>query len=399
MSGFRYVDIQAELKTLFQQHKNVTKVAEVIKQKYKIESAVDSVRRGLSTYLHLDAALAEECETVGIPVENVSNYWYKGKHYSIHAKPSEADYFSAIKDIVSELPSRTLKVEKPAGKGCEKACKVTLADMHVGMDTNPDGKGLFTYEYNGDVFRDNLKKVYEAIQKEYKTHGTFDVIFIDDLGDGLDGFNGLTTRGGHALPQNMDNVEAFKTYVYGKLDLVEMVLKARVAKKIIVRNVSQCNHAGSFGHIANTAIQMVLERLYKKSEIEYYTLEKFLESFTYGDHAFVLTHGKDPIRMKQGLPYKLDDKTIKFIEQYIEYEGIKAKYIHVEKGDLHQLGYARTKRFDYRNFMSFAPPSAYGQFNFGDGYGGFSIQVIPKHSGEISHSDYIFEFTKLKKTA
>ena len=31
-------------------------------------------------------ALASECEAVGLPVENVSNYWYKGKQYSVHVK-------------------------------------------------------------------------------------------------------------------------------------------------------------------------------------------------------------------------------------------------------------------------------------------------------------------------
>ena len=31
-------------------------------------------------------ALTTECESVGLPIENVSNYWYKGKQYSIHVK-------------------------------------------------------------------------------------------------------------------------------------------------------------------------------------------------------------------------------------------------------------------------------------------------------------------------
>jgi hypothetical protein len=41
--------------------------------------------------------------------------------------------------------------------------------------------------------------------------------------------------------------------------------------------------------------------------------------------------------------------------------------------------------------MSFAPPSAYVQNNFGDSYSGYSIQVVPKYSSEISHTDYFFD--------
>ena len=33
------------------------------------------------------------------------------------------------------------------------------------------------------------------------------------MGDNLDGFNAQTTRGGHALPQNMTDEESFDTYV------------------------------------------------------------------------------------------------------------------------------------------------------------------------------------------
>jgi hypothetical protein len=345
------------------------------------------------------SGLAEECNTIGIPVNAVTNYWYKGKYYSIHAKPDQLSYLQAIEDIISTLPKRKVRPVKGKAKKSCIAIKATLSDMHVGMEPNPEGRALFEYEYNASVFNSNLDKVYDALIKEYNRYGKFDVLVIDDLGDGLDGFNGLTTRGGHSLPQNMDNVTAFKTYVFGKLDLIERAQAAGIANKILVRNVVKCNHAGDFGYTANVAIQMILERTYAKEAVEFYILEKFMEHFEYGDHSFILTHGKDDKYMRKGLPYKLSDDAIKFINQYIDHYNIRSKYIHVEKGDLHQVGYARTKKFDYRNYMSFAPPSAYGQHNYGDGYGGFSIQVVPKFENEISHTDYFFEFKKASKAA
>jgi DNA-binding Lrp family transcriptional regulator len=355
----------------------------------------DTSRMKTDTHIGLE----EECQTVGIPLNAVSNYWYKGKHYSIHAKANELSYLQAIEDIIQDLPKRKLKVLKTPKKKNLIACKATLSDMHIGLDPNPGGRALFGYEYNAQIFCDNLNKVYNSILKEYNRYGKFDLLVLDDLGDGLDGWNGQTTRGGHVLPQNMDNVTSFKTYVFGKLDLIERLVEAGVANKIYVRNVSNCNHSGDFGYTANIAIQMILERTYHKEAVEFYILEKFMEHFEYGDHTFILTHGKDREYMKHGLPYKLDNKAIKFISDYIEHYGIRSKYVHVEKGDLHQIGYDRTKRFDYRNFMSFAPPSAWQQNNFGDSYSGYSIQVIPKHENEVSHTDYFFEFVKSVKAA
>jgi hypothetical protein len=373
----------------------VQKIIAVLRKEGKLPKFDPLSRRKQDNHSGLQA----ECETIGIPVNAVTNYWFKGKHYSIHAKPDQLSYLQAIEDIIDALPNRKVKPVKASGKKPCIAIKATLSDMHVGLEPNPNGRALFGYQYNGDIFRANLEKVYLSIIKEHSLHGKFDLLVLDDLGDGLDGFNGLTTRGGHSLPQNLDNIESFKTYVFGKLDLIERLYEAGVANKIFVRNVVDCNHAGDFGYTANIAIQMILDRTYEKSAVEFCILEKFMEHFEYGDHTFILTHGKDSKYMKSGLPLKLDNKAIKYISDYIEHYEIKSKYIHVEKGDLHQIGYDRTKRFDYRNFMSFAPPSAWSQANFGDSYSGFSIQVIPKFQNEISHTDYFFEFTKQVKAA
>jgi hypothetical protein len=123
-------------------------------------------------------------------------------------------------------------------------------------------------------------------------------------------------------------------------------------------------------------------------------LERFIEHRSWGNHTWLLCHGKDAKFQFKGLPLILNDKTINFINEYIKFYNIDGKYIHFEKGDLHQLGYQKTTNFDYRNYMSFAPPSAWQQHNFGDAYAGYSIQVIPKYSNQISHTDYFLDYRK-----
>jgi hypothetical protein len=45
-------------------------------------------------------ALTTECEAIGLPIENVSNYWYKGKQYSVHVKGDKAKTYEEIRDEI-----------------------------------------------------------------------------------------------------------------------------------------------------------------------------------------------------------------------------------------------------------------------------------------------------------
>jgi hypothetical protein len=362
------------------------------------EHSSENIRKSMSRYeKKMDhAALDVESTAMGFPLDNVSSYWLKSKHISVHVKgdTQTTDYFAEIEKIVSDYSPDTIREIPKIDIPTPKALKVTLSDMHVGLEPNPDNNSLFSYEYNAEVFKSNLDKVYNSILKEYNTNGRFDLLIILDLGDGLDGWDGLTTRGGHKLEQNMSNQEAFKTFVEGKLMLIENCIKGGIANEVLVANVCNDNHSGSFASIANMTIKMLLNRTYGDDSIKFHILERFMEHIEYGVHTYILTHGKDSKHMFKGLPLELNDKAITFINDYIDHYEIKTPYIHVEKGDLHRIGYSRTKKFDYRNYMSFAPPSTWVQHNFGSGYSGYSLDVIPKLSGEISHTDYFFDLSK-----
>lgn len=362
------------------------------------EFTPENIRKSMSRYeKKMDhAALDAESTAMGFPIDNVSSYWLKSKHISVHVKgdTQSTDYFAEIEKIVSCYNPDTIREIPKVDTPTPKAIKATLSDMHVGLEPNPNNKSLFSYEYNAEVFKSNLDKVFNSILKEYTANGRFDLLIILDLGDGLDGWDGQTTRGGHSLDQNMNNQEAFKTFVEGKLMLIENCIKAGIANEVVVLNVCNDNHSGSFASIANMTIQMLLNRTYGEDSVKFRILERFMENFEYGVHTYILTHGKDSKHMFKGLPFELNDKAITFINDYIDHYDIKTPYIHVEKGDLHRIGYSRSKKFDYRNYMSFAPASAWVQHNFGSSYSGYSIEVIPKFSGEISHTDYYFDLSK-----
>jgi len=347
--------------------------------------------------------IKKEAEDHDIDVKDIKHAWIKSEEASIFIKNPYFSENALTKEAVEEtfkmmLESyqesflvrnfRANKLETP------KALKATLSDDHIGMNPNPNGNSLFQYEYNAEIYNQGIEKVFYSILKEYNTHGTFDVIFLQRLGDAADGWNGYTTRGGHELPQNMTNAEVFQTCVDANVRLIRNIIESGIANKVVMWTVSNDNHAGDFGLIINMAVKTAINLMYSEDVAEIDILEKFIEHRTYGDHCFLMTHGKDKKEMKRGLPLVLNPLAENYLNKYIRHYNIDSKYIHVEKGDLHQIGYGRCLEFDYRNFMSFAPPSNWVQHNFGPGYSGYSIQVIPKHSNEISHTDYFIEYAK-----
>jgi len=367
--------------------------------KHKTLSALKSD----GTIMNID----EYCEHYNIPREDVKTYKLvthngSGAYYNLTSKDvsggeTDNSILEAFDNIVAKYTQGQQKTFSPQPLSEEpKALKVTISDAHLGLDPNPNGGGIFQYEYNADIYRNSIEKVYNQIIKEFNTHGVFDLLLLDDLGDREDGWNGQTTRGGHVLPQNMTNAEVFDVLVDTNVKLVESLVETKVANKIILRSVTRSNHSYDFALIVNKAIQKIVNRLYSAEIVEVDILEKFIEHRVYGNHCFIISHGKEDKHLKYGLPLKLDPKTINFINEYIDHYDIDSKYIHFEKGDLHQVGYERTKKFDYRNYMSFAPPSCWQQHNFGDSYSGFSTQVVPKFTNEISHCDYFLEYKKVK---
>lgn len=374
--------------------------------KYKIsEEQLKKVREYRLSQKH--KGLFESCNNQKVDITSVKRIWKKDKESSIlienplYVKPETINVIDAFKESIEKVLSNinvkrsVVKDFKNKGNN-KKALKATTSDDHLGLEPNPRNTGLFKYEYNAQIYRNSYDKLFESIMKEHNTHGTFELLLLDNLGDEQDGYNGFTTRGGHKLEQNMSNSEVFETCIDVKVRLIEKLVNNNVADKIILRKVANDNHSGDFGHMINIAVSKIVNLLYDKSLVEIETLTNFLEHRFYGDHCFILTHGKDKEMMFKGLPLHLNDKTINYINDYIRFYDIKSKYIHLEKGDLHQIGYNKCSTFDYRNFMSFAPPSSWVQHNFGDCYSGYSIQVIPKYSNEISHTDYFLDYKKKK---
>jgi len=349
--------------------------------------------------------IEDEAISQGLNPKDVKHGWLKTKESSLFFKnPLFSDggldelAIARVVDRLVEKHKTTFvrkSIPKPE-KESDVLLKVIVSDAHVGMNPNPDGNALFQYEYNSEIYQESMDKILTSVEKEFSTYGFFDEIHILDLGDLADGWNGYTTRGGHELPQNLTNDQVFELCVDTKVSMIRELVESNKANRIILRSICNDNHSGDFGLIINLTIKKMINLLYRDEVVEVDIIRRFIEHRIYGDHCFILTHGKDKKERKIGFPIVLNDNAIRIINDYIEHYEIRSKFIHVEKGDLHQIGYQRTKKFDYRNYMSFAPPSSWIQHNFGDSYSGYSTQVVHKETNDICHTDYFLDYKKKK---
>lgn len=284
------------------------------------------------------------------------------------------------KEIISEIGGiQTLhSIEEPLDY--KHSLIVWSSDKHIGAQISDDA--LYKYNYNEHIFHKRMVKIYEKVLKYYDKYGKFDTLVLADLGDSLDGWNKKTTRGGHDLPQNLNNKEAAKVHFFTHKWFYESLINANIANKIIIWNVTNDNHAGDFGWMACFGLKQYAAVAWP--DVEFINQEEFLSHFTLYNRVFITTHGKDKTNRFRNLPLALDDKTETFLMDYVLHYKLTDYKIHVRKGDLHMnmLDCSR-KKMSYFNVGSVFGSSDWVMDNFGDGDPSCAFELIEEEGNDI----------------
>jgi len=278
----------------------------------------------------------------------------------------EIDFLSIFKDKV-----KPVKIYFANALLINTGClfdRAVYTDVHVGMNVNKDGFSLYDGLWNEIELFKRLETFVNYIIKNQKS----DTLFLNDLGDFMDGWDGFTTRGGHALPQNMDNQKAFDVGLRFKIQMIDALFKSYSKIKIV--NICNDNHAGSFGYIVNSAFKTYIELKYPDN-IEVINQRKFIDHYIIENRCFILTHGKDDKSLKFGFKPKLDAIQIEKIKNYIDEYKLHNYHIEFGKGDSHQLLFDSTSStaFEYQNFGALSPPSDWVKTNFKNTKSSFTI--------------------------
>jgi hypothetical protein len=346
--------------------------------------------------LKIQSSYKEHLETIGVKESQVikTKSWQSMSggdlRWSVDFKPDSGSIpleeqlesiRASFKDVIQPI-----KIDVKE-KDNRKALFIYTSDKHVGAKTSSDS--LYLNEYNAEVFKERLFHVLEIIHEQHKLHGTFDALYIIDLGDCLDGYNAQTTRGGHALPQNLNNNQQLDTYFEAHKELFDSIVHMNVATRINFIACTNDNHSGNFGYAANRLVEIYLNCKYP--DIQCNIIKKFIDYIQYGQHTFIYTHGKDDKDMKFGFPLRLNEKTEKYINTYIHQHRIQTPNIHVVKGDLHQANEENSEIFRYKNILSMYGSSKWIMTNFGTNRAGYAYEIVDKYSSRIIKEDIIFE--------
>jgi hypothetical protein len=321
----------------------------------------------------------------------------RGKHVEVILKETQRELVELkdkkkwIEEALTNLDISEITPFKIKKKNItnEKALMVYISDQHVGADNSGS---LYGNKYNADVFKERMENIVNEINTQAEIFGRFDRIIVCNLGDSLDGYNAQTTRGGHSLPQNMNNKEQFNVYVNVMLGFFDEIHNLDICNHVDYYSVGDDNHSGDFGYIANKTLELVLGVKYPDMNCKVF--EKFISHIKYGDHTFILTHGKDKEDKKFGFPLILDNKTELYFNEYIDNFRIRTPHIHVVKGDLHQSATQYSKRFRYKNVGSQFGSSKWIHSNFGQTASAIDYEIVDKDEERIWTNRITFSSTE-----
>lgn len=357
----------------------------------EVKALGEYIRRHEKRLLDQHEGIYKATDSIDVPNTSVKHLWLKDKEKSVFVKnpnyveneqqpEKEIDFLSIFKNKIQPIKVNT----KPSIENEYVFDRAVFTDVHVGMDVNKDGYSLYEGIWDENELNKRLEIFVNSIVKKQKSN----ILFLNDLGDFMDGFDGYTTRGGHKLPQNMDNQKAFDVGLSFKIKMIDALVEHY--SKIKVVNICNDNHAGSFGYIVNSAFKTYVELKYPEN-VEIINQRKFIDHYIIDNYCFILSHGKDDKSLKFGFKPQLDAPQIEKIKNYIDEYKLHQYTIEFSKGDSHQLilDFTTSNTFEYQNFGAFSPPSDWVKTNFKNTKSYFTLFNYEKEQKTIYNHKFV----------
>jgi len=251
---------------------------------------VETVRKELSKLISREGAVQEgsgaliqECETVGLPVKDVKQYWYKGERFSINLRGGNVVTYDQVRDeIIEDMKNHSPKYPtiKRSNNKDGHLLVIDPADIHIGKLCSISDSG----EYNTDIA---VKRVLDGVAGIINKARGFEIdkiLFI--AGNDIlhtDNTKKTTTA---LTPQDTDGMwhENFITARKLYVDLIEMMLP--IADVHVVFNPS--NHDYMSGYYLLDSISSWFN---KSTNITFDCSITHRKYFQYGLNLIGSTHG------------------------------------------------------------------------------------------------------------
>lgn len=304
MENKKYAEIIQEALQAYNQgtFQSQSSAARFFCQKYNYQNW-QTIRKGMtkSNFNKQHVALQKECESVGIPHERVGNYWYKGKHFSIHASNKKEINYEEVRDgIIEAMDLHSPKYTTIERKEIEEGHLLVIdpADIHIGKLATTFESGD---EYNINIAIERVRQGVEGIINKSKGFNIEQIVLI--IGNDIlhiDSPKRTTTSG---TPQDTDGMwyegflEAKKLYV----EIIERLVT--LADIHVVFNPSNHDYMSGF------FLADVIKSWFRLCEnITFDTSISHRKYYRYGNNLIGSTHGDGaklsdlPLLMAQEAP-------------------------------------------------------------------------------------------------
>lgn len=288
------------------------------------------------------------------------------------AKNKSTD-FNKIKEIIEDITKKEYK-ELPVNLNNQDNkypdLIIWLSDLHIGAYNSKYSSFIQLPSYNKTEIKSRLAKIVENFAGQ-----SYNSVYVVNLGDAVDGFNKETTRGGHELPEILDNKEISEAFIECMVEFFATLTSKVKSNTFNYLSIGEANHDGDFGWLNQKLLASYITMYGVKSYISNYPID----SFIIGKHSWIFLHGKDNLNQSRQFPLTINPNTELWFANYIAEKGIKNEHIYVVKGDLHNYAYTTGKQFDYISVGSMYGSSNYIVANFGHTKWSINYTVVNKN--------------------
>jgi hypothetical protein len=341
-------EFQESVNRLAQQGKTVAEITELLYPTLGEGLKYDSLRRKINKFL-AHPALSDECNTVGIDLDSVSSYWYKGKHFSINVK-GEKDSFDLeefktqlLSDIRKWSPEYRPIQRKPQSDG--HCLVLDPSDVHIGKLASSFETGE---DYNQEIAVNRVKEGLKGILDKTSGFNIDKIVFVtgNDILH-IDTPKRSTTSG---TPQDTDGMW-YDNFLKAKRLLIEVIeTLVTIADVEVVYNPS--NHDFMSGFML---LQCIEAWFSSSKNVTFHNDMKHRKYVRYGKNLIGTTH-MDGAKM-QDLPLLMAHEASE------DWHHCKHRYIYG-----HHIHHKVSKDFMSVNLETLRSPSGTDGWHHRNGY-------------------------------
>jgi len=241
-------------------------------------------------YKHKDInehlALEEEAKEVGIPIKDVSHYWYKGEHFSIFTKNNHKTYFTVRDEIIESMkahaPNYTNINYNYSVLQEAHLLVIDPADIHIGKLCQVLESGE---EYNVEIAFNRVLEGLEGLLSKVSPFAIDEILLL--IGNDIlhvDNAKRTTTSG---TPQDTDGMW-YSNFIRAKQLYIKIIDRLiPLAKKLSIKH-NPSNHDFTHGFFLADTIQSWYSKV---DSIEFEVSIAHRKYLAYGKNLIGSTHG------------------------------------------------------------------------------------------------------------